>query len=46
VILTGSILVETIDRLIQLYTETNKPDEVNKWQVEKEKLSKTAEKKP
>jgi len=29
---------EALDRLIQLYTETNKPDEVKKWQAEKDKL--------
>ncbi|MFO0815763.1 MAG: tetratricopeptide repeat protein [Gemmatales bacterium] len=33
---------EALDRLIQNYTETNKPDEVKKWQAEKEKLSKSA----
>jgi hypothetical protein len=27
-----------LDRLIQLYTDTNEPDEVKKWQAEKEKL--------
>jgi hypothetical protein len=31
---------EVLDRLIQLYTETNKPNEVKKWQAEKEKLPK------
>ncbi len=31
-------LPEALERLIQLYTETNKPDEVKKWQVEKAKL--------
>jgi len=31
---------EVLDRLIQLYTETNKPDEVKKWQAEKGKLVK------
>lgn len=39
-------LSEALDRLIQLYTETNKPDEVKKWQAEKAKLNKTPEKKP
>lgn len=36
---------EALDRLIQLYTETSKPDEVKKWQAEKDKLPKPAEKK-
>lgn len=31
---------EAHDRLIQFYTETNKPDEVKKWQAEKAKLTK------
>jgi len=35
----------TIDLIIQLYAETNKPDEVKKWQAEKDKLSKPSEKK-
>ena len=39
------ILSEALDRLIQLYTETNKPAEVKKWQAEKDKLPKTVEKK-
>lgn len=30
---------EALDRLIQLYIETNKPDEVKKWQAEKDKLA-------
>ncbi len=34
-----SRLTESLDRLIQLYTETNKPDEVKKWQAEKAKLT-------
>ena len=38
-------LSEALDRLIQLYTETNKPDDVKKWQAEKEKLPKASEKK-
>lgn len=29
---------EALDCLIQFYTETNKPDDVKKWQAEKEKL--------
>lgn len=33
-------LPEALDRLIQFYTETNKPDEVKKWQAEKDKLPK------
>ncbi|HQR08354.1 MAG TPA: serine/threonine-protein kinase [Gemmatales bacterium] len=33
-------LPEALDRLIQLYTVTNKPDEVKKWQAEKDKLPK------
>ncbi len=28
---------EALDRLIELYTETSKPDEVKKWQAEREK---------
>lgn len=35
-----SRLILAMDRLIQLYTEINKPDEVKKWQTEKESLSK------
>ena len=31
-------LLETLDRLIELYTTLEKPDEVKKWQAEKEKL--------
>ncbi|MBL8823610.1 MAG: serine/threonine protein kinase [Planctomycetia bacterium] len=38
-------LPEALDRLIQLYTETNKPDEVKKWQAEREKYPKLPEKK-
>jgi hypothetical protein len=30
-------LGEALDRLIELYTATNKPDEVNKWQAERAK---------
>ena len=37
-------LTEALDRLIQFYTETNKPDEAKKWQAEKEKLAKPVEK--
>ena len=36
---------QALDRLIQLYTETNKPDEVKKWQAEKDKLPRVPEKK-
>ena len=32
-------LPEAIDRLIDLYTAMNKPDEVKKWQAEREKKS-------
>ena len=28
---------EALDRLIELYTATNKPDEANKWQAERAK---------
>ncbi|MBL8825196.1 MAG: serine/threonine protein kinase [Planctomycetia bacterium] len=35
-------IAEALDRLIQFYTETNKPDEVKKWQAEREKLPKPA----
>jgi hypothetical protein len=28
---------EAVDRLIELYTAMNKPDEVKKWQVERTK---------
>jgi len=38
-------LTESLDRLIQLYTETNKPDEAKKWQKEKDNLPKSAAKK-
>jgi serine/threonine protein kinase/tetratricopeptide (TPR) repeat protein len=31
------VLPEAIDRLIELYTATNKPDEAKKWQAEREK---------
>ncbi len=36
---------QALDRLIQFYTETNKPEEVKRWQREKERFSKTPEKK-
>lgn len=35
---------EGLDCLIKLYTETNKPEEVKKWQAEKEKLAKPLQK--
>ncbi|MFO0812044.1 MAG: serine/threonine-protein kinase [Gemmatales bacterium] len=38
-------LPEALDRIIQLYTETNKPEEVKKWQGERAKLPKSLEKK-
>jgi tetratricopeptide (TPR) repeat protein len=40
-------LTEALDRLIELYTATNKPDEVKKWQAERAKYPETkpAEKK-
>ena len=39
-------ILEAIDRLIDLYTATNKPEEAKKWQEVKAKLPKPAEKKP
>jgi eukaryotic-like serine/threonine-protein kinase len=33
----GTRIPEAIDRLIDLYTETKKPDEVKKWQAERNK---------
>ena len=33
---------EALDRLIQLYTGTNKPDEVKKWQAAKDKIAITS----
>jgi eukaryotic-like serine/threonine-protein kinase len=30
-------LPEALDRLIELYTATNKPDDVKKWQAERAK---------
>ena len=35
-------LPEALDRLIELYTATNKPDEVKKWQAERAKYPATA----
>jgi tetratricopeptide (TPR) repeat protein len=34
-----SNISKTLDHLIQVYTETNKPDDVKKWQAEKLKLT-------
>jgi hypothetical protein len=34
---TRSRIPESLDRLIELYTATDKPDEVKKWQAEREK---------
>lgn len=39
-------LSEALDRLIQFYTETNKPNELKKWQAERDKMPKSQEKKP
>ena len=33
-------LPEALDRLIELYTATNKPDEVKKWRAERTKYPK------
>ena len=33
---------EALDRLIELYTATNKPDEVKKWQAERAKYPEAA----
>jgi hypothetical protein len=30
-------LSETIDRFIEMYTDTNKPEELKKWRVERAK---------
>jgi len=35
-------LAEALDRLIELYTATNKPDEVKKWRAERAKYPKVA----
>jgi hypothetical protein len=35
-------IAEALDRLIELYTATNKPDEVKKWQVERAKYPEVA----
>jgi serine/threonine protein kinase/tetratricopeptide (TPR) repeat protein len=39
-----TMIPEALDRLITFYTETNKPDEVKKWQAEKDKLPKPEKK--
>ena len=36
-----SRLTEALDRLIQLYTDTNKPDDLKKWQTERAKYPET-----
>jgi serine/threonine protein kinase len=38
-------LPEALDRIIELYTETNKPDEAKKWQAERSKYPEPNEKK-
>ena len=35
-------LPEAIDRLIELFTATNKPDEAKKWRAERAKYKETA----
>ena len=35
---------EALDRLIELYTATNKPDEAKKWQAERAKYKELAPK--
>jgi hypothetical protein len=35
-------LPEALDRLIELYTATNRPDEVKKWQAERARYDKDA----
>lgn len=37
---------EALDRLIELYTATNKPDEVQKWQAERAKYPRDAKPQP
>ena len=37
---------EALDRLVELYTATNKPDEVKKWQAERAKFVEPVEKGP
>ena len=43
---TRGSLPETLDRLIELYTVTNKPDEVKKWQAERAQYPQTPAPKP
>jgi tetratricopeptide (TPR) repeat protein len=43
--ISRTIVPEALDRLIQFYTDTSKPDEVKKWQAEKDKLPKPVVKK-
>ncbi len=42
----GRFIPEALDRLIELYTATNKPDEVKQWQEVKAKLPKPEAPKP
>ena len=35
----AQLMSEALGRLVEFYTETNKPEEVKKWQAEKDKLS-------
>ena len=39
-------LPEALDRLIELYTATGKPDEVNKWQAERSNYPEPAAESP
>ena len=41
--LGSTLLSDALDRLIQLYTETNQLDAVKKWQTEKDTLTTPAE---
>jgi serine/threonine protein kinase/tetratricopeptide (TPR) repeat protein len=43
--LAGTRLPEAIDRLIELYTATDRPDEVTKWRAERKKYPLAREKK-
>ena len=42
----GIYMPNALDRLVELYTATNKLDEVTKWQVERSKYPAPAEKSP
>ena len=42
----GERIPEALDRLIELYTATNKPDEAKKWQAERAKYPKGKTKTP